>query len=85
MNKSRCKCPLCAASTMTSRVLRENCFAAIRERDLTADEVANAVSRCVLSVRPRVSELKRAGKISKTNKRRPNASGHFAAVWAATK
>jgi predicted ArsR family transcriptional regulator len=47
----------------------------------TADEVAKDLSLSVLSVRPRVSELNRTGKIRQTGARRKNDSGMTATVW----
>lgn len=47
----------------------------------TADEVAKDLNLSVLSVRPRVSELNRGGKIEQTGARRTNASGMTATVW----
>src|ERR1700690_2503128 len=47
----------------------------------TADEIAKDLNLSVLSVRPRVSELKRTGKIKKTGSRRKNESGMTATVW----
>src|SRR5271165_6667615 len=47
----------------------------------TADEVAKDLNLSVLSVRPRVSELKRTGAIEQTGGRRKNASGMTATVW----
>jgi predicted ArsR family transcriptional regulator len=47
----------------------------------TADEVARDLNLSVLSVRPRVSELKRTGKIKQTGARRKNESGMTATVW----
>lgn len=47
----------------------------------TADEVAKDLNLSVLSVRPRVSELKRTGKIKQTGARRKNESGMTATVW----
>lgn len=47
----------------------------------TADEVAKDLNLSVLSVRPRVSELKRTGKIKQTGARRRNESGMTATVW----
>jgi hypothetical protein len=48
---------------------------------LTADEVATALNLSVLSVRPRVSELRRAGSLTDTGSRRKNQSGMTATVW----
>ena len=47
----------------------------------TADEVAKDLNLSFLSVRPRVSELKRNGDIGQTGARRKNASGMTATVW----
>jgi FaeA-like protein len=47
----------------------------------TADEIAKDLNLSVLSVRPRVSELKRTGKIKQTGARRKNESGMTATVW----
>jgi predicted ArsR family transcriptional regulator len=47
----------------------------------TADEIAKDLNLSVLSVRPRVSELKRMGKIKQTGARRKNESGMTATVW----
>jgi hypothetical protein len=47
----------------------------------TADEVAKDINLSVLSVRPRVSELNRTGKIEQTGARRKNGSGMSATVW----
>jgi predicted ArsR family transcriptional regulator len=48
---------------------------------LTADEIAKDLNLSVLSVRPRVSELRRNGQIEQTGARRKNASGMTATVW----
>src|ERR1700735_2568927 len=47
----------------------------------TADEIAKDLTLSVLSVRPRVSELNRTGKIKQTRARRKNESGMTATVW----
>jgi predicted ArsR family transcriptional regulator len=47
----------------------------------TADEIAHELGLSVLSVRPRVSELNRAGEIRPTSSRRKNDSGMTATVW----
>jgi predicted ArsR family transcriptional regulator len=47
----------------------------------TADEIAKDLNLSILSVRPRVSELKRTGKIKQTGTRRKNESGMTATVW----
>jgi DNA-binding transcriptional ArsR family regulator len=47
----------------------------------TADEIAKDLNLSILSVRPRVSELNRAGAIEQTGARRKNESGMTATVW----
>lgn len=49
--------------------------------DLTADECAAALGEDILSVRPRVSELKRMGRIEDAGRRRCNKSGMTATAW----
>lgn len=49
----------------------------------TADEVAAIMSESVLTIRPRVSELKRMGLVEDTGARRANESGRNAIVWRA--
>lgn len=48
---------------------------------LTADQCATALSQPILSIRPRLSELRELGKVVDTGDRRPNASGKRAIVW----
>lgn len=47
----------------------------------TADEVASGLGLSILTVRPRVTELYKQGKLVDTGHRRRNASGHWAKVW----
>ncbi len=47
----------------------------------TADEIAYALKYSVLTVRPRVSELRRMNRIVDFGARRPNQSGRPAIVW----
>lgn len=48
---------------------------------MTADECAAVLNKSILSVRPRFSELRVAGKVVDTGGRRKNSSGHSATVW----
>lgn len=49
----------------------------------TADEVAEQLGASILSVRPRISELRRRGLIEPTAERRLNQSGMRATCWRA--
>ena len=71
-----------AASDIASRVtgLRLAVLGAL-EQDRTADECASALGESVLAIRPRLTELKRLGRIADSGLRRPNASGKRAIVW----
>lgn len=65
-------------------VLRARVLQAYKEhhpQGMTADEAAKALNLSVLSIRPRVSELRRAGSLVDTLARRRNESGMTATVW----
>lgn len=47
----------------------------------TPDEMAARLGESVLSVRPRITELVRLGRIVDAGLRRQNSSGKFAKVW----
>jgi hypothetical protein len=64
--------------------LRRAVLAELRVRPGTADEIAARLRRSVLSIRPRVSELKAMNEITTTGERRPNESGMSASVWQVT-
>ncbi|WP_049806691.1 hypothetical protein [Bradyrhizobium genomosp. III] len=66
------------AKKLRARVLGE---IASTPAGLSADEVAGRLKASILSVRPRVSELHRAGEIRRSEERVKNASGMAAAVW----
>lgn len=66
-------------STATYRAL---CMDALRRRGpMTADEVAEHLGTSVLTIRPRMTELRQAGRIRDTGARRANVSGRMAAVF----
>lgn len=70
----------------SASLLRERVFAAVRSagaRGFTPDEAAAAIGETVLAVRPRMTELKLAGRIVETGERRANASGLKAKAWRA--
>jgi predicted ArsR family transcriptional regulator len=52
-----------------------------RSNGLTADEVAGKLGLSILSIRPRLTELSRLGRVRDSGQRRPNASGRNAIVW----
>jgi predicted ArsR family transcriptional regulator len=49
----------------------------------SADEIADDLGESILTVRPRVSELRRGGLIEPTADRRVNRSGMLAKCWRA--
>jgi hypothetical protein len=61
--------------------LRRAVLAELRISPGTADEIAARLRRSVLSIRPRVSELKAMKEITTTGERRRNDSGMSASVW----
>lgn len=67
----------------TAPQLRARALAVLeRSKGLTADEVAGRLGLSILSIRPRVTELARLGKVRDSGLRRRNASGRNAIVWA---
>ena len=64
-------------------LLRHRCAEILRQHPegLTSDEVAAALGQTVLAIRPRVSEMHTTEIVVDTGLRRPNISGHPAAVW----
>jgi hypothetical protein len=64
--------------------LRERCLDILKLGNCTADEVADKLEASILSVRPRIAELKSRGLVFDTGNRRKNASGVNAVVWSAT-
>lgn len=75
-----------AAVSMSERAvsLRAACLGILRYRDATADECATLLRESVLSIRPRISELRRMGFADDSGKRRFNRSGKRAIVWRST-
>jgi hypothetical protein len=55
--------------------------AAAEPLGLTADQCAAKIDRKPGYIRPRLSELKKLGRVIKTEMRRPNESGLPASVW----
>lgn len=76
-----------AAASMASSVsrLRGMCLQALRDiGSSTPDEIAAELGLSVLSVRPRITELAKMGRIIPTGETRPNASGRSAKVYRLT-
>ena len=71
------------AIAKTAKTLRDQVLQtiAVAPGGITADQVAGQLGKSILSVRPRVSELKRMGEIRSTTARGKNDSGMTASVW----
>jgi hypothetical protein len=67
----------------TAKALRDQVLKTISEAPagLSADEAADLLGKSVLSIRPRVSELRHLGEIQPANHRTKNQSGMSATVW----
>jgi hypothetical protein len=77
-----------AAQAITSRAktIRDRVLAFLTERypsSFTADQIAVGLDASILTVRPRVSELRRSELIEPTVERRKNRSGLWAHCWRA--
>lgn len=70
-----------AESIGCAATLRQLAYALITVKSRTADEIAGALDKSVLSIRPRVAELARLGKVEDSGERRHNRSGKRAIVW----
>jgi len=70
-----------AAQSINAHTLREMAMVTLTERSSTADECAEANGVPILAMRPRLSELKKQGKVKDTGIRRKNVSGKKAIVW----
>lgn len=64
-----------------AKILREQVLNVLKMRSMTADEVAEWLGESILSIRPRLSELKTKELIVDTGIRRKNVSGKKAIVW----
>ena len=75
-----------AALTTPAKTLRGIVTKAYIESDrlMTADECADLIGRSLLSIRPRVTELKRLGMLHTTGETRKNVSGKQADVMVPT-
>ena len=72
------------AISNSAKTLRDQVLKTIADAPagLSADAVADRLGKSVLSVRPRVSELRRLGEIRPTTQRVKNESGMSATIWA---
>ena len=64
-----------------SERMRDDCFIELAAEPQTADEVAAKLFMDILSIRPRISELARRGRIFDTGARRINSRGNSQIVW----
>ena len=69
------------AKTVRDRV--HNFLKARHPAFFSADQIADHLGESILTIRPRVSELNRAGEIEAVTERRKNASGMSAHCWRA--
>lgn len=78
---SRAAASAIAPSAARLRMMVLGAIRAAGPAGLTADEAADRLGLSVLTVRPRVSELGKAGSIVDAGSRRANRSGRKAIVW----
>jgi predicted ArsR family transcriptional regulator len=65
-----------------AETVRASCLDVLKSRGpLTADETADALGLSILTVRPRMTELRQMGLARDSGDRRPNRSGKSAIVW----
>ena len=72
-----------AANSMLSKskTLQAKCLELLKQRAMTADEIATALDETELAIRPRISELAKKNLIFDMGYRRKNKSGRSAIVW----
>lgn len=69
------------ATVPRAQLLRLKVLDQLRRQPATADEVAERLDESILSVRPRLSELRAQKLIEPSGNRRKNRSGASAAEW----
>lgn len=80
--KNGCSSLAAARIAPTAAQLCALCLRSLKDSGpATADELAARLDRSILTIRPRVSELNKIGKIEQTGQRRKNSSGMSAAEW----
>lgn len=73
-------------AAVNARNVRDKVAAVLTERGpMTADEIAAVLGLSILTVRPRVTDLNKAGRIEDTGARRQTGSGNAAIVWRVKK
>lgn len=73
-----------ALESVDAKALASLCLSALKEAGpMTPDETARNLGLSILSIRPRMTELSKAGLIAKTGVRRANVSGCNANEWRA--
>lgn len=70
-----------APTESEAATLRRACVEVLRGGDYTADEIAARLGRSFLSIRPRISELRKDKRVDKAGRTRTNKSGKSANVW----
>lgn len=65
----------------TAETLRTKVYNILKVKPMSADECAAELGETVLSIRPRVTELSKLGKIKDSGKRTLNVSKRRAVVW----
>lgn len=69
-------------AAVNARNVRDKVAAVLAERGpMTADEIAAVLGLSILTVRPRVTDLNKAGRIEDTGVRRQTGAGNAAIVW----
>jgi predicted ArsR family transcriptional regulator len=67
----------------SAHTLRDAALRVLKSGPRTADEVAAALGESILSIRPRLTELRMMARVYDTGERRKNSSGRSAIVWRA--
>lgn len=72
-----------AAVKKRAEIVGEKVLRALTHKPMTADECAGFIDEDILTVRPRISEHFKKGKILDTGLRRPSSRGRLSTVWEA--
>ena len=66
---------------VTSETYRQMVLNALCEGPMTCDEVADVLQASPFTIRPRISELHKAGRVADSGQRRALRSGKRGIVW----